>query len=78
MSAEEAPELERQLKAVLEAGAKKLTLDFTDLRYISSMGIRVILQAYKNVDNFSIIHANTTVKEVIDMVGLGELLQNEA
>lgn len=75
---EEAPELDRQIKAALAAGTQKLTLDFADLSYISSAGIRVILKAYQNVNCFSIIHAKPTVKEVIEMVGLGELLKNEA
>ena len=41
-----APELENELDSVL-SGAKELTFDMTNLEYVSSAGLRVILKAQK-------------------------------
>jgi len=44
---------------------------------MSSAGIRVLLKAYKEMESFSIIHANENVQEIIEMVGLGAMLHHE-
>ncbi len=42
-----APELERQLQALLEAGATDLTLDMARVTYLSSSCLRVLLMAHR-------------------------------
>lgn len=42
-----APELEQQIRALIEAGARQLIIDFEQLDYISSAGLRVLLMTAK-------------------------------
>ncbi len=47
-----APDCEAKLKPLLTASTQSLVLDMTQLDYISSMGLRVILAARKNLEKF--------------------------
>ena len=74
-----APELEKELNSALE-GIEKLTLDFADLEYISSAGLRVLLSAQKTMNNqgrMVIRNANETVREVFEVTGFDEILTVE-
>ena len=74
-----APELEKELNSALE-GIEKLTLDFADLEYISSAGLRVLLSAQKTMNNqgeMVIRNANETVREVFEVTGFDEILTYE-
>ena len=74
-----APELEKELNSALE-GIEKLTLDFADLEYISSAGLRVLLSAQKTINNqgeMVIRNANETVREVFEVTGFDEILTVE-
>ena len=74
-----APELEKELNSALE-GIEKLTLDFADLEYISSAGLRVLLSAKKTMNNqgeMVIRNANETVREVFEVTGFDEILTVE-
>ncbi len=69
------PELENAIKEVL-GDAKKLVLNFKDIDYISSAGLRVVLWAYKQLEpkKLEIINTSETVKEVFDMTGFSDIL----
>ncbi|MBQ6662666.1 MAG: STAS domain-containing protein [Firmicutes bacterium] len=74
-----APELEKELNSALE-GIEKLTLDFANLEYISSAGLRVLLSAQKTMNNqgeMVIRNANETVREVFEVTGFDEILTVE-
>lgn len=49
-----------------------LTLDFADVDFISSKGLRVLVTLYKNLNGrkMQIINANTAVKEVFRLSSL--------
>jgi anti-anti-sigma factor len=51
-------------------------LDFTDLDYISSAGIRVLMMMVKATGEggVRVAHVRPNVREAIDMTGLGEFL----
>ena len=74
-----APELEKELNASLDA-AETLTLDFANLDYISSAGLRVLLSAHKVMSTkggMKVTHANEIVKEVFEVTGFADILTIE-
>ena len=74
-----APELEKELNASLDA-ANALTLDFTNLEYISSAGLRVLLTAHKAMSakgGLKITNVNEIVREVLDVTGFSDILTVE-
>ena len=74
-----APELEKELNASLDT-ADTLTLDFANLAYISSAGLRVLLSAHKVMSakgGMKIVNVNEIVKEVFDVTGFADILTIE-
>ena len=74
-----APELEKELNACLD-NADTLTLDFADLAYISSAGLRVLLSAHKAMSakgGMKVTHANEIVKEVFEVTGFADIIDME-
>ena len=75
-----APELETELEASL-AGVKKLVLDFKDVTYVSSAGLRVILKArkaMKSAGSMTLTGVNSTVMEVFEITGFTDILDIES
>ena len=71
-----APELERELGEALD-NVTDLTLDFAELAYISSAGLRVLLTTQKRMNkqgNMVIQNANDDVKEVFEVTGFIDIL----
>ena len=56
--------------------AKTIEFDMKKLEYVSSSGLRVLLQTAKRLgkDNITIINANETVKEIFNVTGFDEIL----
>ena len=74
-----APQLEAELKESLD-GITDLQLDFGELEYISSAGLRVLLAAQKIMNKqgeMVIKHANDDIKEVFDITGFADILTLE-
>ena len=74
-----APELENELDAVL-SGLKELTFDMTNLEYVSSAGLRVILKAQKAMNtqgSMKLIGVNDSIMEVFDITGFLDILTIE-
>jgi anti-anti-sigma factor len=71
------PEAQKSLDAVL-AGAKKVALDFSELDYISSAGLRVLLGAAKQLrasgGKLGMFGLNQSVKEVFEISGFASIL----
>lgn len=72
-----APQLEEQIQESL-AGAKKLILDFEQLEYLSSAGLRVLLTAHKAMvksgGELEICHVNEIIHEVFEVTGFLDVL----
>jgi len=71
-----APELDAKLKAVFD-GAENLTFDFTDLEYISSAGLRVLLSAQKVMSkqgSMKLTHVSKSVMDIFVVTGFSEIL----
>ncbi|MBQ9811624.1 MAG: STAS domain-containing protein, partial [Spirochaetales bacterium] len=64
------------LKAVF-GGAENLTFDFTDLEYISSAGLRVLLSAQKVMSkkgSMKLTHVSKSVMDIFVVTGFSEIL----
>jgi anti-sigma B factor antagonist len=61
--------------------AKKLVLDFKDLEYLASAGLRVILNAKRKMDaasgKFIICNASKDVMELFELTGINNVLTFE-
>lgn len=76
LDATTSPNLEKTV-CELPDSTLELVFDVTGLEYISSAGIRVLLQAYKRMRRDAVMRvagANETVREVLDIAGLSELI----
>ena len=76
-----ATQLEIQINAVLEK-AEQLILDFEELEYLSSAGLRVLLSAHKafmkkGSGKMLICHVNETIYEVFEVTGFLDILNIE-
>ena len=73
------PELEAVVKNELD-GVGELIFDFTNLDYISSAGLRVLLTAQKKMNvqgSMKIINANEIVCEIFEVTGFSDILTIE-
>ena len=74
-----APELEAELDSIL-SGLKELTFDMTNLDYVSSAGLRVILKAQKAMNaqgSMKLTGVNDSIMEVFDITGFLDILTIE-
>ena len=74
-----APQLEAELAESLK-GVDQLTLDFTDLEYVSSAGLRVLLSAHKKMagqGEMKLTHVSELVREVFEVTGFSDILTIE-
>lgn len=74
-----APLLEREM-ALITSEITSLTLDFAQLNYISSAGLRVILSLQKKMSkqgNMVVTHVNDAVQEVFEMTKFVDILTIE-
>lgn len=57
---------------------QRLVLDFQDVSYLASSGLRVLISAQKKLEqkkgSMTILHVNSDLKEVFEITGLDELL----
>jgi len=72
------PTLEKKLNEAIESGAKNMVIDFENLDYISSAGLRIILKTTKDLkkrDGAIILCAmQDYVKEVFEIAGFDSFL----
>jgi anti-anti-sigma factor len=75
-----APQLERKIKQWGDE-ISELVIDFNDLTYISSMGLRVLLQTQKSMKTSGrklvIKNMNESIREVFEMTGFINLMVQE-
>jgi anti-anti-sigma factor len=72
------PEAQKSLNEHIDGGASKLVLDFAQLDYISSAGLRILLATAKKLrgskGEMRLANLNETVKEIFDVSGFSALL----
>ena len=74
-----APQLESELSENLN-GVTELTIDFAELSYISSAGLRVLLATQKRMNkqgSMKLINVNEIVMEVFEITGFVDILTIE-
>ena len=74
-----APHLEQQLDPAL-ADVNKLIFDLTELEYISSAGLRVLLasrQKMEGKDGMTVKNVNDDIMEVFEITGFADILDIE-
>lgn len=71
-----APTLEEELKSSID-GVKKLVIDFKDLEYISSAGLRVLLVMQRIMNKqgeMLVTDVNETVMDIFEVTGFSDIL----
>ncbi len=74
-----AEQFEKEVKADLD-GVTELTLDFSQLNYISSAGLRVLLTLHKTMaakGSMKITGVNEIVSDIFEVTGFSEILTIE-
>src|SRR5437016_742168 len=79
LDATNAPELQSRLLSLIDGGDTKMVLDFTQLDYVSSAGLRVFLmtaQRMEEVDGkLGIAGIQELIKDVFDMAGFDDMFE---
>ena len=74
------PQLDNELDVSLE-GVKDLTLDFSELTYISSAGLRVLLRAQRKMNGcqgtMRVTGVSDSILEIFEITGFSEILTIE-
>jgi len=74
-----APALEQELKASYD-GCNALVIDFANVEYISSAGLRVLLSAQKVMckkDGMKLINVGSDIMEIFEVTGFSDILTIE-
>lgn len=67
--------VEKEINETMDREAPaQLTFDATDLKYISSAGLRIILRLRKEMKDLKIINVQPEVYEIFDMTGFTEMV----
>ena len=70
-----AAETEQEAAAALgDYAGRALTLDLSELEYISSAGLRVLLRLRKRFAGMEMINASSDVYEIFEMTGFTEMM----
>jgi len=78
LDTQSSPEAQDELNRLMDEGSQKLLLDFSDLAYISSSGLRVLLTVAKRLapdeGEMRICNLNDVVNEVFEVSGFSTIL----
>ena len=73
------PEAETALNQAVEQGASKILIDFKDLDFVSSAGLRILLATAKKLGAqggaLRVCSLNETVRDIFDISGFSTLLR---
>ena len=74
------PVLEKELEPYME-GVQDVLMDFADVEYISSGGLRVLLAVEQLLEDrggkLRLIHVNSSIMEIFDLVGFMDVVTVE-
>jgi anti-sigma B factor antagonist len=73
-----APQAQEQIDQLIDSGSSRILINFNELNYISSAGLRVLLATAKKLKatsgDLKICGLNQTVQEVFDISGFSSIL----
>ncbi len=75
-----APEFDVRTKEVLTEDVKQVILDFSDVDYLSSLGLRVLLELQKSISQrgtMKICNVNESIMEILELTGFVNILTIE-
>lgn len=85
LAADTKDDLQAKINEIYDAGRYRIVLDFKDLEYISSPGLRVLIEARKRAREWKlselergdvrIVHLPDRIREVFDLTGFTPLFQ---
>jgi len=79
VDSETAPQLDEKLKELLANGRYQIVINLSQVSYISSAGLRILVSALRacknNGGDMRLAAPSARVAEVLDLVGLTELFQ---
>lgn len=79
LDAASSPQLEKQINSIIDAGHFKLILNFTQVEYLSSAGMRLMLSISKKLKHLEgkvvACSLSDEVMEVIKMAGFHQVLE---
>ena len=75
-----APQLEEALDTIMESGRFKLVLDMTDVNFVSSKGLWVLIGAQKKCKRYRrgevvLVNVKDEIQSAFDLVGMGDYFQ---
>lgn len=77
-----APELEKKLLPMIKQGSASIIIDLSDVSYISSVGVRVLMMAAKEMQTSGgeivLCGLSQGLEEFFEMSGLSEVFRIEA
>ncbi len=72
------PTFEKSLIGTIDGGARRLVLDFSELQYISSAGLRIVLLAAKRMKSsggrLALCSLSRQISEVFEISGFSSIL----
>ena len=75
LNSSNADSTEKEIEAIIAKNSfEKLVLDFSDLRYVSSAGLRVILKLKQKYNNVQIVEVSLEVYDVLSMTGFVNII----
>ena len=76
-----APEVEKALAPLLNSNGKEIIIDCTDLEYISSSGLRVLLSILKQAKSVGsrvvLKNVNEVIRDVLELTGFVSIFEME-
>lgn len=76
-----APETEKALQPLLESQGKDIVIDCTELEYIASSGLRILLGILKKANEVGsrvvLKNVNDVIKDVLDLTGFISIFEFE-
>jgi len=70
-----AVEFRETIEQLLEKSRKRLVFDLSDLSFMDSSGIAVLVFAANNVDAIEVRHSSPIIKRIVEATGLTDFLR---